>query len=92
MANIKIDELINFIDESKCFFENKFDLYKLYEYIDYIEKMNTKQKENINKPKKKHTKRKKEKIILKKAVISLIKIKKQKIIQKNSSKRKINFR
>ena len=50
MSNIKVDELINFINESKCFVRNKFNLYKLYKYIDMKEKMNVFQKENINKP------------------------------------------
>ena len=37
--NLSIDELINFINESNCFSNNKFELYKLYEYIDNKEKM-----------------------------------------------------
>ena len=42
--NLIIDELINFINESSCFVNNKHELYKLYEYINNKEKMNLSQR------------------------------------------------
>ena len=62
--NLNINELINFIKESSCFENNKFDLYKLYEYIDLKRKNNLskKENENINKQKRKDIKKKKKKI------------------------------
>ena len=65
---LTIDELIDFINKSSCFINNKFDLYKLYVYINGIEEKNLSQKENIKisqkpkKAKKKHIKKKKETI------------------------------
>ena len=66
--NLNINELINFIKESSCFKNNKFDLYKLYEYIDLKRKNNLskKENENINKQKRKDIKKKKKKYFRKK--------------------------
>jgi hypothetical protein len=63
--NENINELIYFINERNCFFNNKFDLYKLYEYIDNKEKMNFSLKVKDQKIRK-HNKKKKEKMNIEK--------------------------
>ena len=63
--NLSIDELINFINESNCFSNNKFELYKLYEYIDNKEKMDLSLKVK-NQKIRKHNKNKKEKMNIEK--------------------------
>jgi phage-related holin len=59
MMNITVDELVDFINYSKYFFNNNFNFYALYEYINNKDKIKSLEKEKNNNNNKTKNKNKK---------------------------------